>query len=114
MKAGFNQNCQVTLILNEIADANSIVIVACDCNSYDTSSSYRSLDQVLYISARSSYGFEQIDFPPNVKRDVSPLHIDYIWYKGEVLPAGTYKVSDSGGSDHLPVLSIFVINPEAK
>ncbi len=114
MERTFNQNRQAALLIDEIKSKEGIVILGCDCNSYETSSSYRLLDQVLDNSARSNTRFAPIDSSGELKRDVLPWHIDFVWYKGEVLPAGTYKVSDSGGSDRLPVLSIFVINPEAK
>ncbi|MBV6452106.1 MAG: hypothetical protein MHPDNHAH_02859 [Anaerolineales bacterium] len=114
MERTFNQNRQAALLIDEIKSKDGIVILGCDCNGYETSSSYRLLDQVMDNSARSRNGLAPIDSSGELKRDVFPWHIDFVWYKGEVLPAGTYKVSNSSGSDHLPVLSTFVINPEAK
>lgn len=114
MERTFNQNRQASIILNDIQKKSNIVILSCDCNSYETSSSYRLLDRVMDNSARSRNRLAPIDSSGELKRDVFPWHIDFIWYKGDITPSGTYKVSDSGGSDHLPVLSIFAINPEAK
>ena len=89
-------------------------ILGSDCNSYETSSSYRIFDQVLDNSARNIDRLAALDFTADVKRDLFPWHIDYVWYKGDVRPVGTYKITDSGGSDHLPVLSIFVIDSVEK
>lgn len=109
MERTVQQNHQVELLLNEIVDEEGIVILGCDCNSYETSSSYRMLDQVLDNSARNIDVLAALDLPAPVKRDLYPWHIDYVWYKGDILPLGTYKVSDSGGSDHLPVLAVFLL-----
>jgi len=114
MERTFHQNRQAALILNEVADAEGIVILGCDCNSYETSSSYRIFDQALDNSSRNIDMLAALDFPAGAKRDLHPWHIDYVWYKGDVRPVGTYKITDSGGSDHLPVLSIFVIDSVEK
>ena len=110
MERTFHQNRQAALLLDEVVDEDGIVILGCDCNSYETSSSYRIFDQVLDNSSRNIDMLAALDFPAGAKRDLSPWHIDYVWYKGDVTPVGTYKIADSGGSDHLPVLSIFVID----
>jgi endonuclease/exonuclease/phosphatase (EEP) superfamily protein YafD len=107
MERTFHQNRQVALLLSEVVDADEIVILGCDCNSYETASSYRILDQVLDNSSRNVEMLAALDFPPDVKRDLYPWHIDYVWYKGNLRPVGTYKITDSGGSDHLPVAAIF-------
>ena len=114
MERTFHQNRQAALLLDTIAGEDGIVILGCDCNSYETSSSYRSLDQVLDNSARNIDMLAAMDFPAGAKRDLYPWHIDYVWYKGDVVPLGTYKITDNGGSDHLPVLSIFVIDSMEK
>ncbi len=114
MERTFHQNRQAALILDEIVDEDGIVILGCDCNSYETSSSYRIFDQVLDNSSRNIDMLAALDFPVGAKRDLYPWHIDYVWYKGDVTPVGTYKLTDSGGSDHLPVLSIFVIDSVEK
>jgi len=100
--------------LDEVADAEGIVILGCDCNSYETSSSYRIFDKILDNSARNIDMLAALDFPADVKRDLYLWHIDYVWYKGGVTPVGTYKITDNGGSDHLPVMSIFVIDSTEK
>ena len=107
MERTVDQNRQANLLLDEIADQDGIVILGCDCNSYETSSSYRILDQVLDNSSRNIDVLMALDFPAGAKRDLYPWHFDYVWYEGDVMPLGTYKITDSGGSDHLPVLAIF-------
>ncbi|HUF00254.1 MAG TPA: endonuclease/exonuclease/phosphatase family protein [Anaerolineales bacterium] len=108
------QNHQTQIVLDQVSDQEGIVIVGCDCNSYETSSSYRILDRLLDNSSRNTEMLAALDFPTDAKRDLYPWHIDYVWYKGDLLPVGTYKITDSGGSDHLPVLSIFVIDSVEK
>lgn len=114
MERTFDQNRQANLLLDELVNEGGIVILGCDCNSYETSSSYRIFDQVLDNSARNIDRLAALDFSAGAKRDLYPWHIDYVWYKGDVTPVGTYKIADSGGSDHLPVLSIFVIDSVEK
>ncbi len=43
----------------------------------------------------------------NVRQDTDLQHIDFIWYREPLVPTGVYKILDSGGSDHLPVLANF-------
>ena len=114
MERTFHQNRQAALILDQVTDSDGIVILGCDCNSYETSSSCRMFDQALDNSSRNTDVLAALDFPAGAKRDLYPWHIDYVWYKGDVRPVGTYKITDSGGSDHLPVLSIFVIDSVEK
>jgi endonuclease/exonuclease/phosphatase (EEP) superfamily protein YafD len=72
------------------------------------------IDQVLDNSARNVGLLLIGNELPGAKQDISLNHIDYVWYKGDVMPVRTYKITDSGGSDHLPVLSVFVIDAVEK
>jgi len=105
-----SQNRQAEIVLQEINDDGGIVIIGCDCNSYETSSSYRVLDGIME-NASHEVG---LNFPfgslSGARQDVSLKHIDYIWYAGDIDPRRAYKILDGGGSDHLPVLVIFEMN----
>jgi endonuclease/exonuclease/phosphatase (EEP) superfamily protein YafD len=107
MERTINQNQQAELILEQLKAENGMVIVGCDCNSYETSSSYRIFDDWLDNSAREVGWVLGGGNLPDVKQDTYLQHIDYIWYRGTIEPIGVFKVIDSGGSDHLPVLAIF-------
>ena len=102
-----NQNRQVATLLNELKKEDGIVVVGCDCNSYETSSSYRILEKSMNNSARE-VGWLLLD-PKlgNTRWDTDLQHIDYVWYRGSLEPMLVYKIKDRGGSDHLPVLVKF-------
>jgi endonuclease/exonuclease/phosphatase (EEP) superfamily protein YafD len=105
-----NQNRQADRLLQEIKNDHGIVIIGCDCNSYETSSSYRLLDRGLKNASREvglTFPFGSLS---GARQDVSLNHIDYIWYAGDIGPRRVYKILDGGGSDHLPVLAIFEMN----
>jgi endonuclease/exonuclease/phosphatase (EEP) superfamily protein YafD len=63
-------------------------------------------DRFLDNSARVGWLLEN-HAPWNTRPDIGPQHIDYVWYRGDLEPAGVYIVNDSGGSDHFPVLAFF-------
>lgn len=110
MERTFNQNRQANLILGESRIRQGIVLVGCDCNSYETSSSYRILGSRLNNSAREVGWVLGVDVFPGAKQDTDLQHIDYVWYRGAITPINVFKITDSGGSDHLPVLAVFEIN----
>ena len=101
------QNRQAEIILNQIGEKDEIVIFGCDCNSYETSSTYRMIDQYLDNAAREVGLLLIGNELSGAKQDISPNHIDYVWYRGDIEPISVYKILDSGGSDHLPVLATF-------
>lgn len=105
-----NQNRQADIILREIKEAGGSVIVGCDCNSYETSSSYKILDETMENASRETGLALPFGNLPATRPDVSFDHIDYIWYLGDLNPIRVYKILDDGGSDHLPVLAIFEMN----
>ena len=104
------QNRQAEIILSQISEENDIVIFGCDCNSYETSSTYRMIDQHLDSAARDVGLLWIGNELSGVKQDISLNHIDYVWYRGLLEPIRVYKIKDSGGSDHLPVLAVFRLN----
>lgn len=102
------QNHQAEIVLGQIDDEAGVVLVGCDCNTYETSSTYQILDKSLNNAARE-VGLRLLPFenPSGVRQDISFEHIDYVWYRGAVNPLRVYKIIDSGGSDHLPVIAVF-------
>jgi endonuclease/exonuclease/phosphatase (EEP) superfamily protein YafD len=101
------QNIQAQLIIDEIQEYEGIVILGCDCNSKETSSSYRILASMLNNSARVAGWSLFGETPENTKYERNIQHIDYIFYRGEVEPFQVVTIKNSGGSDHSPVLAFF-------
>ncbi len=101
------QNRQVEILLEELQDESGPVIIGCDCNSKETSSSYRLLDR-WYETAAYQVGWR---FPgialAGAAQDMNMQHIDFIWYRGALEPFAAYRIQDRGGSDHHPVLALF-------
>ena len=107
MKGTVAQNMQAQLIIDEIHKYEGIVILGCDCNSKETSNSYRILANTLNNSARVAGWSLFGKTPENTKYDRNIQHIDYVFYRGELVPSQVVTIKDSGGSDHLPVLALF-------
>ncbi|MFN8426132.1 MAG: endonuclease/exonuclease/phosphatase family protein [Anaerolineales bacterium] len=114
MERTFNQNRQASLVLGESRIQQGIVLIGCDCNSYETSSSYRILSSRLKNSAREVGWVVGGDVFPGTKQDIYLQHIDYVWYRGAINPMNVSKITDSGGSDHLPVLAVFEFQPSSR
>jgi endonuclease/exonuclease/phosphatase (EEP) superfamily protein YafD len=102
-----DQNRQAQLLVAEIQKHEGLVIIACDCNSKETAGSHRILASAMTNAARESG--RRIGAKPlaNAKQDTDLQHIDYIFYRGDLMPLNVYALQDSGGSDHLPVLALF-------
>lgn len=101
------QNHQTEILWEELHDEPETVIIGCDCNSKQTSSSYRMLDEWLE-SAAYQVGWRVPGIArAGVKPDTSLERIDFIWYRGALEPFGAFEIQDSGGSDHLPILAFF-------
>lgn len=101
------QNRQTELLWEKLGDTPGPVIIGCDCNSKETSSSYRMLDQWL-DSAAYQVGWQIPGMEwAGARQDTRLQHIDYIWYGGAVEPLAAYELLDNGGSDHYPVLAVF-------
>ena len=96
------QNRQAEVVLGQVEDFDGIVIVGCDCNSYETSSSYRIFDRSMNNSARETgWVLGEAELGTALQQ------IDYVWYRGSLKPIWVNKLRDSDGSDHFPVLSAF-------
>lgn len=107
MQRTTDQNRQVKILLGKLENEGGIVIVGCDCNSYETSSSYRIFKRSINNAARDVGWVLMGEMLENTKQDTDIQHIDYVWYRGSLKPIMVYKIKDSGGSDHLPVLATF-------
>jgi endonuclease/exonuclease/phosphatase (EEP) superfamily protein YafD len=107
MKQTADQNRQAEILLQEIEKDNEVVIIGCDCNSPETSSSYRILDGPLDNAARIAGWSLSKEELRDAARDTNLQHIDYVWYQGSVEPLGVYTIHLRAGSDHQPVLALF-------
>jgi endonuclease/exonuclease/phosphatase (EEP) superfamily protein YafD len=101
------QNRQVEILLDELQSESGSVIIGCDCNSKETSSSYRMLNRWFDTTAyRVGWRFPGIELA-GARQDTNMQHIDFIWYRGTLEPLAAYEIKDRGGSDHHPVLAVF-------
>lgn len=101
------QNQQAQMLVREVQQREGTVIMGCDCNATEISTTYRILEQAFMNTARVSGRSADKTSLEDTKPDRNLLHIDYIFFRGPLLPLGTYVAQDSGGSDHLPVLTRF-------
>lgn len=99
------QNKQAEILLAALSAQVGTIIVGCDCNSKETSSSYRLLSKTLQNAAHSLDGL----LLSGTKPDNQIQHIDYILYRGLLSVNGAYIIQESGGSDHQPILTIFSV-----
>ena len=102
-----DQNNQARQIVEEIQRQDGIVILGCDCNSKETSRSYRILADELSNAARVVGWSLNGRNAQNAKQDTNLHHIDYIFYRGQIRPLQVLTIEDCGGSDHVPVLGLF-------
>jgi vancomycin resistance protein VanJ len=101
------QNRQVEILLEELQDESGPVVIGCDCNSTETSSSYRMLDRWFETAAyQVGWRFPGIKLA-GAAQDTNLQHIDFIWYLGALEPFAAYEIKDRRGSDHHPVLALF-------
>jgi endonuclease/exonuclease/phosphatase (EEP) superfamily protein YafD len=107
MERTTEQNRQARIILEQLVSRQGIKIVGCDCNSYETSSSYRILNRTLTNAARQKGWTLNAPQLPHTRQDNDLQHIDFVLYQGGLQPINTFVIQESGGSDHYPVLSWF-------
>lgn len=101
------QNQQAQKLAEYLAPLQGIKIIGCDCNTYETTSAYRNLNQHFQNSAReTAFSFNAPSFP-NTHQDSDLQHIDYVFYQGALEPLQTLVIENKGNSDHSPVLSLF-------
>lgn len=102
------QNRQTEILLKQIAHEPNDVILACDCNSKLTQSSYKMFLQQLQSAQRVIAGrFHQ---PPiaGTQFDRDLFNVDHILFNGTLKPVGAYSVNDAGGSDHRAMIADFI------
>lgn len=86
---------------------SDIILMGCDCNSVDTSTTQRLLNRQLTNAAKTTgWVLPQLD-KPAIGPFYFPHRIDYIFYRGKVIARKVYTIYDSGGSDHRPVWAAF-------
>jgi endonuclease/exonuclease/phosphatase (EEP) superfamily protein YafD len=102
------QERQAARILAATAgDAPSSVIVACDCNSPETSGTTRLFYRAFQSSARAAGWSWRAFSQPGAHPDLAPNHIDYVFYRGALQAVAHYLLEEQGGSDHHPVVAEF-------
>lgn len=89
------------------AAAQPNVIVACDCNSPETSGPTRLLYSAFQSSARAAGWSWPAFSQPGASLDLAPDHIDYIFYRGMFQAVAHYRLVERGGSDHYPLVAEF-------
>ena len=106
----YAQNRQAAILLARLREEAGGVILACDCNSKEVSSTYHLLQQTLRNVAREVGWRPSQAKRSGVAQDRGLQHIDYIFYRGSTLqPTDLYKVTHTGGSDHLPRVADFML-----
>lgn len=109
-----SQNQQAQILLERLRGSDGIVLVGCDCNSYETSSSYRILAREMRSAARQTGWGQKANHLAQTSPDTELQHIDHVWYRGGIEPVRTYVIENSGGSDHRPVLVRFGFSEEVR
>ena len=100
------QNEQARRLVDEaIHSDDQVVILGCDCNGQETTSTYAILREAMTNAAREAGWRVGAPIPAGTHPDRDPLHIDYVFYRGPVQVKGVYAVKDSVGSDHQPVIA---------
>jgi endonuclease/exonuclease/phosphatase (EEP) superfamily protein YafD len=103
------QNRQAEILLETLAQEEGIIIIGCDCNSKETSSSYRILQSEMRNASHSNGRRLFYSPQPGTQMDLNIDHIDYIFYRGNIRPIGTFTLNNTGGSDHQPLLAQFAL-----
>lgn len=99
----YQQNRQAKTLLDALSGREGTLIIGCDCNSQETSSSYRLLQEELLNAA---WGHDRTPLP-GTQPDTRLTHIDYILYRGHLKASGVFVIQNTGGSDHHPLLAVF-------
>ncbi|MCP4420189.1 MAG: hypothetical protein GY805_26590 [Chloroflexi bacterium] len=101
------QNRQAQILIDYVTSQNGSVVLGCDCNSHETSSSYRLLTRVLQNAARFT-GWNWIASKSStLLPDNNLQHIDFVLYTDQLEPVRTHRVRHTAGSDHRPIVVDF-------
>jgi vancomycin resistance protein VanJ len=107
----YSQYQQISTLTVDIAAADYPLIVGGDFNTTDQSETYRMIDQYLdnaHWEAGWGFGFS---FPASTRRlkGIVPVpslvRIDHIFYSDHFFARDARTLLNSGGSDHLPVVT---------
>ena len=107
-----DQNSEAAQLITHLQTnhPDSIVVVGCDCNSYTTSSTNPILDSYLTDPVHTLGIPLNQSAPEGTSHEIRPRRIDYLWYRGDVKPIGIYRVKETAGSDHNPILAEFILD----
>jgi vancomycin resistance protein VanJ len=108
----FEQERQAQLLIEEAGRQAGPVIIACDCNSKETSGAYRILADEMANAARQVGWMLAEPSIPGAKRDTDLQHIDYVFYRGAWEAVDVVTLEKNAGSDHQPVIVIFNVIDE--
>lgn len=98
-----DQHQQVNLLLEAIDQSTApLIILACDCNSTETASSYRLLNQTLTNVRDTPCSLAN---NANLPTDHRLYRLDYVFYEGDVGAGRVLRVPDKAGSDHYPIIA---------
>jgi len=103
------------LVLSEIANISGPVILGGDFNMTDQTQTYREISKTLKNAHREAgFGFG-FTFPSSSRKikgwmTLPPIvRIDHLFYNRNFYCSSAQTLDKSGGSDHLPVVSEFVL-----
>lgn len=96
---------QVQTLIDALSDFEADpVIIGCDCNTLLTHATYKTLNAQFTDAATKAGHAGSKD---GARRNNNPYQLDYVFARGPLEPLTNFRLSDSAGSDHLPVLTHF-------
>ncbi|MEZ4681211.1 MAG: endonuclease/exonuclease/phosphatase family protein [Caldilineaceae bacterium] len=110
------RNHQAEILVHTLTRLDHPVILGCDCNSKVATEAYHILNSYLQNSVRQ-VGWWLGQRAEGTYADRNLQHTDYIFYRengraGETTlqPIRAYKMTNTGGSDHAPLVVEFATN----
>jgi len=104
------RNEQLAVLRDELKEETDPVLVLCDCNMSDQSDAYKALDRVLDDAFREAGWGMGFTFMP--RRLLPMLRLDYIWHNVDFVARDAHPGSDSGSSDHRPMIAELMLQPQ--
>jgi endonuclease/exonuclease/phosphatase (EEP) superfamily protein YafD len=102
------QNNQAEILLGSLDKSEDVIkILGCDCNTKETSGSYRILAREFLDSSREVGLWYNSPLFPGERRDMNLQHIDYVLFQGPIRPLTTRTIANTAGSDHRPLIAEF-------
>lgn len=102
----FEQERQARLLVDDVKKHDGPVILACDCNSKETSGASRILADEMVNAARAVGWVLEPPTIADAQRDTDLQHIDYVFYRGPLTAIETSTLRAAAGSDHQPVMAV--------